>query len=157
MKKALIISGTALILSMAFASPSLYAGSAKKSKDATSKIVAGFSLKFPDAREVQWDMSEGFYNVYFMLEKDRVRMQYNRTGHLMFTLLYRHDVGLPFGISRKLSEEYGSFAVKNVVEYASGKTHLYFVLLKDKGQWIRLEFNGDSGKPVVYEKFNEPA
>ncbi len=147
----------ALILSMAFASPSLYAGSAKKSKDATSKVVAAFNLEFPNAREVKWDMSEGVCNVYFMLEKDRIRMQYNRMGHLMFTYLYRHDTSLPLGISKKVGKEYSSFAIKNVVEYTMRKTHLYFVLLKGKGQWIRLEFKGDSGEPVVYEKFNEPA
>lgn len=157
MKKVLIISGMALVLSMAFASPSLYAGSAKKSKDAISKVVAAFSLEFPNAREVKWDMSQGFCNVNFTLENERIRMQYNRMGHLMFTYLYRHDTSLPLGISMKLSKEYSSFAIKNVVEYSSGKTHLYFVMIKDKKQWIRLEFKSDSGKPIVYEKFTEPS
>lgn len=156
MKKALIISGMALVLSTAFASPSLYAGGTKKSKDAASKVMAAFSLKFPNAMEIKWDMSRGVCNALFTLQQDKVRAQFSKRGHLMFTYRYHHDTGLPPDISRKMGTQYRDFKVENVTEYTDPRQHIYFVLLKNKAQWIWLAIGDKIEEPVVYEEFSEP-
>lgn len=152
MKKILFISGLALVLSAAIAAPNAYAGKMPNINEANTKVVTAFNLYFPSAAKVTWLEKDNTYTAYFTRQGgDKGTAEFDRRGHLVFTILYHHDTDLPVNIGMKLKDDYKGFNVQNVVEYTDSDKHFYFIMLESRKELVRVRI-GDAGQPVEMER-----
>ncbi len=155
MKKILFISGLALALSAAVAAPNAYAGKMPNNNEANTRAVTAFNLYFPNAAKVTWFEKDNAYTAYFTRpEGDKGTAEFDRKGHLVFTVLYHRDTDLPVNIGMKLKDTYKGFNVQNVVEYTDSDKHFYFIMLESRKELVRIRI-GDTDQPVVMERLRK--
>lgn len=154
MKKILIVSGMALVLTAAVATQNAYAGKSKAPNTVNVKAQTALNFYFPDASGVRWIEKKQISTAYFTEEEGKAVAQFDRKGHLVSTVLYHRDTNLPVNISMNLKKDYQDYHVRNVVEYTDVNNHCYFVLLESSGKFIRVRIT-DAGQPVVLEQLSK--
>jgi len=136
MKKVLL--STLIVISLissAFAAPGKKVGSIVKN---------AFESNFRNVQDVKWDESKDYYKASFVSNNVATEAFFDRKGDFIGSSHAITLDQLPTGIKRSFAKKYGSFTVKEAIQFDAVEETAWFISAENENQSVILKIaNGN--------------
>ena len=108
-------------------------------------VLNAFKKKFPDAKEVSWQVNDNNYKVAFTYYGAWMSAYYNGSGELLGVTRNISSLQLPLYLQNSLREKFAEYWITNVVEESNKKGYSYYITINDADYKIVLLSKYGSG------------
>jgi len=122
--------------------------------DVSEKVLKSFHSVFSKASNIKWVEYPDHYYVSFNQNDIMVRASYDLAGNLLSSIRYYKEQDLPLNILCALKKSYPSKVIDNVTEVSNQEGIVYFIMLQDDKNWIKIKSDETATFEVV-EKFKK--
>lgn len=120
---------------------------------ANEKVMKTFNEVFKNANDPVWSISEDYYEVSFVNASVKTRAWFNKKGHLIQTIRYYNESGLPANVLYRIKQAYPRQEVCGVVEITSNISVNYRIVLKSDKKYTHI--NTDTlGETEIIAEYN---
>ena len=142
------------LLTVAFIAGFLCFGIISVKANVNEKVLQSFHAVFEKASNVKWVEYSDHYYVSFNQNEVIVRANYDMAGNLLNSIRYYKEQQLPLNILCKIKKSYSSTAIDNVTEVSNQDGIVYFIMLQDDKNWIKIK-SDETGTFEVVDKFKK--
>jgi hypothetical protein len=142
MKKLFIAAITALTLTTT-------AIAADGSKKVSATVMENFKRSYKDAGDIHWTVTAEFAKASFLMDGERVEAYYGTDGQFLAESKAVSTQDLPKAARRDLQKKYGSYTIKEVIQYVTFDKVEYYVSLENEKETKILKITG-TGDMQVY-------
>lgn len=124
----------------------------------SAHIKAALEKEFAGAQYIVWQSLKDhqIYHAKFLYNNEQLNAFFEQDGNLLAIGRFITPVALPLIITKNLTNRYGSFQVKDAVEYTRSGETSYLVTLENEQSRIVVEAY-DSGNLYVFKKEKKAA
>ena len=122
--------------------------------DVSQKVLQSFHSVFSKASNIRWVEYSDHYYVSFNQNEVIVRANYDMAGNLLNSIRYYKEQQLPLNILCKIKKSYSSSVIDNVTEVSNQDGIVYFIMLQDDKNWIKIKSDETATFEVV-DKFKK--
>lgn len=113
-------------------------------EDVSPKAIKSFSSSFKNATEVNWTVSNDYYEVNFLLNGQYVTASYDAEGKMITLARNISSLQLPIALQAELKKNYDSYWISDVLETANEKGTSYYITLETADVQLILKSRGDT-------------
>lgn len=132
----------ALLIAVAFSTQLSFASDAPST---SSSATSSFKKEFNKASEVQWQHSETYDKVSFMLDSRFMNAYYTAEGELMAVTRNIASDQLPLKLLMALKKDYSDFWISELFEVVNGSGDCYYVTLENGDEKLVLKAKSHKG------------
>ncbi|MDR2969253.1 MAG: PepSY-like domain-containing protein [Tannerellaceae bacterium] len=133
-----------------------YYSSPASSASSVAAIQTAFSNRFPGARDVEWKVSHGVYEIDFEINDTDYEAWYDSEARL---LMYKHDIAngeLPKAVSSAAASDYPGYVLDEAEKVYKGNITGYYLDL-EKGKDEAHAFYGEDGSFIAKNLWEDDA
>ncbi|MBX3257319.1 MAG: hypothetical protein KF862_24550 [Chitinophagaceae bacterium] len=133
---------------------SITATAASRINPVNEKVMKTFNEIFRNVSAPAWNVSGDYYEASFVNASVRTRAWFNRKGHLVQTIRYYTESGLPSNVLYKVKQTYAGKEVCGVVETTNSSGINYGIILKDGKKYthINADTHGETETVAEYTR-----
>lgn len=122
------------------------------SKNVNHWVMEKFRNTYREVSDVSWVVTDQFAKATFLLEGVRTEAYFSTEGEFIAESKGIPTQELPRAAKRSLQKKYGSFTIKEVIQYATPDKTEYYVSLESEKESKILKISS-SGDIEVYKSF----
>jgi hypothetical protein len=120
----------------------------------SSKVLSDFTKRFSNAADVSWTTKDNYTFAYFKEEEVQVRLTYNKSGNLMYTVRYFNAENIPAKYTELMNNNGYNMHVFHVTEIKSRYATTSIVKMEDETSYLSIKVDAN-GEFSVYESFQK--
>lgn len=130
---------------------SLTATAATHLNPVNEKVIKTFNEIFKNVSTPTWRVFDNYYEASFVNASVKTRVWFDRKGHLVQTIRYYTESGLPANVLFNVKLAYREKEVFGVVEISNDSDTSYRIILKDKKTYTHISMNTLGETEIVAE------
>lgn len=134
MKKLVLLIAIVITAQLSFANDAPYV---------TSSVSKSFNRNFYGATDVQWQRSEGFDKVSFILGDRFMNAYYTLDGELIAVIRNITSEQLPLKLLLELKKNYSNLWISELFEVVNGPDDYYYITLENANEKLILKAKGN--------------
>lgn len=115
----------------------------------SEKVLTAFNKTFQNVKNVNWFENTGSYEVRFVQNEVRIKVNYDKEGNIINTIRYYSEQHLPIMVLSKIKSKYTGKTIHSVTELSSEEGTTYYVTLEDEKTWLDLKADQYGSMTVV--------
>lgn len=123
---------------------------ADESKKVSAAALDNFRHTYKEAGDVKWTVTAQFAKASFLMDGERVEAYYGTDGNFLAESKAVSTQDLPKAARRDLQKKYGSYTIKEVIQYITFDKVEYYVSLDNEKETKILKISG-TGDMQVYK------
>lgn len=114
-------------------------------KDVNYWVLNKFKATYPDAKNVDWTITQKFAKAVFVIDNEKMEAYYSPEGEFIAESKAITVSRLPRAVRKVLDRKYKDFTVKEITEYSTpDKLEFYITIESDKSSKILKAGSGGS-------------
>jgi hypothetical protein len=136
------------IAAIAILTLSTTAIAADGSKRVSAAALDNFKYTYKDAGDIKWTVTAQFAKASFLMDGERVEAYYGIDGNFLAESKAVSTQDLPKAARRDLQKRYGSYTIKEVIQYVTFDKVEYYVSLDSEKESKILKISGTGDMQV---------